>query len=105
MGSIAVWMTRRTFDLVLFDGAGDLVLFDGARFAAILGARFAPALLRFEEPFLRVAVRFFDLAMTASLYRSEIPPRSSTLTKSSDDSPPCSTGRSELAEDKIDLAR
>jgi hypothetical protein len=65
MGSITVWMTRRGFDFVLFDGA---------RFAAILGRRFALALLRFAELLLRVAVRFFDLAMTASSIVQGIPP-------------------------------
>jgi len=77
MGSIAVWMTRRSFDFVFFDGA---------RFAAILGLRFTLALVRFEEILLRfeglllrAAVRFFDLAMIASLVVSGIPAGSSTL--------------------------
>jgi hypothetical protein len=62
-------MTRRSFDLVLFDST---------RFAAILRVRFTLALLRFEGLLLRVAVRFFGLAMIAS-FVSGIPPRSSTL--------------------------
>jgi hypothetical protein len=69
-------MARRSFDFVLF--LFDVARFAVARFAAILETRLTPA-LRFEELFLRVAMRFFDLAMIASFVASGTPPRSSTL--------------------------